>query len=102
MIGYQVQNIKKKFIRIKHTYVVMSKEAAWVKRIEVKQSQKTMLVSLKESKVFDMIWKTKPSTEPGQNAQKWNTQPPLQSINECINCGSSHQPRQYLAYGKNR
>ena len=84
--------------KIKEMRKITSKNVlSWAKRIKVQRAQSAIMNNLTEAKEFDKIKVTKNVHQDSPRRQMQTKMPPKQT---CQYCGSSHPPRQCLAYGK--
>ena len=84
--------------KIKENGTIMSKNVlAWAKRVEVQRPQSAVMNSLTEVKKSDKI---KVSKHTHKDSARRHTQTKMSIQQACRYCGSSHPPRQCLAYGK--
>ena len=80
------------------TAVKSEKVLVWAKRVQSQRVQSSIITSLRKTKVFEKIKTIKGGQR--HNLRKLQAHAKMPMKQSCSNCGSSHPPRQCLAYGK--
>ena len=94
MLGEIIQELTKIH---ENTEIINENVLSWAKTVEAERAQSTIINSLMDVKEFDKLKIVKNTYK--DNTRR-STQTKVATKHKCRYCGSSHPPRQCLAYGK--